>query len=325
MTMETIIKSIQYALNFQGEKLQVDGVAGPLTLAAMDKYNIEFTLTKKVSTPVVVTPTPTTPVGGKKNELWYPKAIRNIAGITYNNYGRYPTKSGLYSGVVLHFSATRGGGSKTPQEAEKNSIKLITYLDSQGYGTISIDSYGRVYQNQPFNQSSAHAGASSWNGKTSLNKHFLGLDLQTAGLLTPKEISTGEKLKYKDGKFLKNSVEIPQDKVGLYAWYGEIIPFDRCIWGPKKDNCVEGWYEKAPQLAIDAMYEFLVWSYFNSDDFSVENICNHDECCPGRKNDLGWTVGKTGPEIRAHVLKLIEEEKNRLDFSPFNDHLDPES
>lgn len=47
MKFEDLIKKLQSLLNKEGEKLMVDGVAGSLTRAALEKYDVDLVLTAK--------------------------------------------------------------------------------------------------------------------------------------------------------------------------------------------------------------------------------------------------------------------------------------
>ena len=265
---------------------------------AIAKINGASDLLKQATELLKETPKPTQPVG-KKNETIIPFAIQNAGGVKYTTYGKYLTKSGMPCGIVLHFPATRGAHSATPELAEKQTIKLIKYLNSQKYATLSLDTFGKLYQNSPLNSWGAHAGASSWGKMTSLNKWMLGVDIPSAGKLVKK----GEK---------------------FYTWYDEEVDPKHVVYSPKKDSIFEGYYEKAPQAAIDSLFKLLVWLCKNSDEFKVENIVGHEEIVtPGRKNDPGPIVnGMSCKEIRAHVQHLLDLENATSDLLAFEDHID---
>jgi N-acetylmuramoyl-L-alanine amidase len=232
-----------------------------------------------------------------KNEVRIPWAVQDVAGIKYKTYGKYATKSGWPCGIVIHFPASRGAWSATAAIAEAQAIKLIKYLDSQKYATLSIDTFGKLYQNSDLNQYGAHAGTSSWKNMTSLNKWMLGVDIPSAGRLT----KVGDK---------------------YFTWYKEEVPVENVIYSPKKDSIVEGYYEKCPPKAIETLFKLLVWLCKNNDEFKVENIIGHEEATT-RKNDPGPIVnGMSCKEIRAHVQALLDDEKNFTDMASFNDHID---
>lgn len=72
MTEKDLVKNLQGMMNALGEKLTVDGVLGPKTAAALDKYEMTVVLKKKEPAPP---PTPK-PEEERKSPPWYLFALR---------------------------------------------------------------------------------------------------------------------------------------------------------------------------------------------------------------------------------------------------------
>lgn len=211
-------------------------------------------------------------------EFWYPKAVKNIDGIEFKEYGDY-----LPQGAVIHYNAARGGNAPTPEEAERLAKRLISYLSSKKYGTMTVDAFGKVYQNMPLNKWSAHAGKSRWKGTTgqSVNNEFVGIDLMCAG-----------RVKLKGSKFV--------------TWWGGELPKEHVVHSEDRDNIKEGWYEKCTDLQFEELTRLLVWLNSNFDSFSFDNVVGHDEVSPERKTDPGASLCYQGkvysmPEYRQYL------------------------
>ena len=163
-------------------------------------------------------------------------------------------------GVVVHFTCSY------------NLKDTAEYFASAGVDIhLLIDKNGEVVQMVPFNRKAAHAGESKWNGFTSLNNHFIGIELINIGPLVKK----GEKFYDCYNREWKGQV-VEREMLGYKYWEPFTAAQERALWDVL--------------VAIKSKYKIL-----------NKNICGHHECSPGRKSDPGGSLSFTMESLRSYL------------------------
>ena len=211
MNQKQINKLIQKAMNKKGESLVVDGSWGPKTEAAASKYFFEVEALKDDMTPVVPIDKPEVPLSKETEPLF-----KVVKGVKYKDRGNYKTDSGMFSGLVVHYTVS--GNAPTG---------VVNWLASQGYGCMVMDYDGVIYIPEDFDFLKSwgyHAGVSKWNGRSSVSDIFCGLEICNWGLNS------------KVGPFRTVTTEQGYVVAGTYQQYTEaqeksLINF--CLWAKK--------------------------------------------------------------------------------------------
>lgn len=157
MNQQEINKLVQKAMNKKGESLKVDGDFGPKTQAAAEKYDFHIEAVKDDMTPIIP----------EKPEIV--TTFRIVKGVKYKDRGNYKTQSGMFSGLVVHYTVS--GNAPTG---------VVNWLSSQGYGCMVMDYDGVIYVPEDFNVLKSwgyHAGVSKWNGRSSVSDVFAGMEI----------------------------------------------------------------------------------------------------------------------------------------------------
>lgn len=174
MNQKQINKLIQKAMNKKGESLVVDGDYGPKTEAAASKYFFEVEALKDDMTPVVQ------PIEEKPLLKSEEPVFKTVIGVKYKDRGNYKTASGMFSGIVVHYTVS--GNAPTG---------VVNYLAEQGYGCMVIDYDGVIYIPEDFDVLKSwgyHAGVSKWNGRSSVSDVFCGMELCSWGRNPPASV-----------------------------------------------------------------------------------------------------------------------------------------
>lgn len=207
MNQQEINKLIQESMNKKGESLKVDGDFGPKTQAAAEKYDFHIEAVKDDMTPSLP----------DKIDLGFTEPVFKILkGVKYKNRGNYKTDSGMFSGLVVHYTVS--GNAPTG---------VVNWLASQGYGCMVIDYDGVIYIPEDFDVLKSwgyHAGVSRWNNRSSVSDVFCGLEICNWGLNS------------KVGPFRTVTTEQGYVVAGTYQQYTEaqeksLINF--CLWAKK--------------------------------------------------------------------------------------------
>ena len=98
MNQKQINKLIQKAMNKKGESLVVDGAWGPKTEVAASKYFFEVEALKDDMTPEIL---PTLPQANADTPIF-----KIVKGVKYKDRGNYNTDSGMFSGLVVHYTVS---------------------------------------------------------------------------------------------------------------------------------------------------------------------------------------------------------------------------
>lgn len=205
--------------------------------------------------------------------LRYPLALAK--GRSFKTAGTYP--KGYPQGAVVHFTAGA--------DAESS----YSWLASQSYPCFMITRSGEVWQDVPLDRWGSHAGSSYWPGLgTNVSRFLVGIEMDCAGKLTP------------DGDRFK-------------AWFGRVFGKADTRTGPTTEDREGGTYHRFTDMQEDALVKLLVWLKQNNPEvFDVDLILGHDEVSGmkglgyWRKNDPGYALSMSMPELREKIKKLTE-------------------
>jgi len=152
--------------------------------------------------------------------------------------------------LVMHYTAG--------QSAE-SSVNWLTNPASKASAHIVIGRDGSVVQLVPFDTVAWHAGPSSWQGLSGLNRYSIGIELDNAGKL----VRHGNKWR---------------------AWFGtDYYEKDIIVATHKNESEPAGWHLFTPaQLEKALEVSLLLKEHYNLQDF-----LGHDDISPGRKSDPG--------------------------------------
>jgi hypothetical protein len=101
-----------------------------------------------------------------------PPRFETVKGIKYKEIGKYQTPSGMFEGLVVHYTVSG--------RARKNAIGVVSYMASKNIGCMVMDEDGIIYIPEDFDvlrDAAFHAGKSSWNGKEGLSRYFAGMEI----------------------------------------------------------------------------------------------------------------------------------------------------
>lgn len=200
-------------MNKKGESLKVDGDFGPKTQAASEKYDFHIEAVKDDMTPIL----PIIPPNDIISTIMEP-IFKTVKGVKYKDRGNYKTQSGMFSGLVVHYTVS--GNAPTG---------VVNWLSSQGYGCMVMDYDGVIYIPEDFDVLKSwgyHSGVSKWNGRSSVSDVFAGMEICCWGLNS------------KVGPFRTVTTEQGYVVAGTYQQYTEaqeksLINF--CLWAKKQN------------------------------------------------------------------------------------------
>lgn len=267
MNQQEINKLIQQAMNKKSESLKVDGDFGPKTQAAAEKYDFHIEAIKDDMTPIVPPPIVLPPVEKPDQEQFVvtePKFVV-IKGVKFKDRGQYKTKSGMFSGLVVHYTVS--GNS------EKSAKGVVEWLAGQGYGCMVMDLNGVIYVPEGFGYMTDygyHAGVSKWGDRSSVSDVFAGMEICCWGRNS------------KVGPFREVTTQQGYVVAGTYQQYTEaqeksLINF--CLWA-KKHN---------PEFSLD--------NVVGHDEIRRE------AGKLGDKQDPGGSLSMTMPQLRELLKK----------------------
>lgn len=107
----------------------------------------------------------------------YLKGIREpkfvtVKGVRYADRGAYATPSGMFEGLVVHYTVS----GRTAQSARN----VVSYLASKGLGCMVMDEDGVIYIPEGFDvlrDWGQHAGVSRWGSRSSVSNRFAGMEI----------------------------------------------------------------------------------------------------------------------------------------------------
>lgn len=277
MTQQELISKIQIQLVRAGETLKIDGLWGPKTSAAIDKYTLGVGLVKKTVRPKPVTPVKTVPPVKKGSDI-IPFAVQ--AGVRLKTHGTYAGR--WPKGAVVHYTAGN--------DAKGSALALVKRAAQDDFAYLCIDSDGTLIQGHPVSQWGYHAGKSAWSGYSGgLNDEAIGIEICSPGRLE----------KGKDGV--------------LRTYYGATVKEEDARYVEEKfHGCPTGWYKKFTPAQEATLARTLKWLKENdpSNVFRYENVVGHHECAGlkglgfWRKQDPGGSLSMSMDDLRAKLKGL---------------------
>jgi N-acetylmuramoyl-L-alanine amidase len=179
--------------------------------------------------------------------------------------------------LVLHYT-----GSSCP--SIDSSIQWLTKPNAKASEHLLIDRDGRIAQLVPFDRVAWHAGPSSWDGISGLNKASLSISLNNAGPLT----EAGDVYRSRLGK---------------------AIPISDVVIVGSGENA-RAWQAFTPlQLGtLIAVAEAVVSSSAGS---SIREILGHDQISPKRKVDPGPALAIDQLRQTTKLKELLAARKNQ--------------
>mgnify|MGYP006283743277 CR=1 FL=1 len=157
---------------------------------------------------------------------------------------------GLPDTLVIHYTA---GGSL---EGAVNALR-DPHVRASAHLVVGRD--GRIKQLIPFNKIAWHAGQSSWQGRSGLNRYSIGIEIDNAGKLS----KTGDLYK---------------------TWYGGIIPQEHVYYGTHRNESSPAYWHDFTEKQITCVFELC---RVLRDKYDIVTIVGHEEISPGRKIDPG--------------------------------------
>ena len=152
--------------------------------------------------------------------------------------------------IIIHYTA---GGSAN------SAINTLSNPNVKASAHIIIDWDGSITQLIPFNKIAWHAGRSSWNGRTGLNKFSIGIEIVNPGHLK---------------------------KVGqqYQSWFGKFYLEEEVISATHRNESKERYwhiYKEEQITAVKEVCELL------TEEYGIKEILGHEEIAPRRKTDPG--------------------------------------
>lgn len=146
--------------------------------------------------------------------------------------------------VVIHYTVSN----------QARSLKLLTQQNLSAHYLITDDEPARIIQLVPESRAAWHAGVSAWQGKTSLNRRSVGIEIVNRGALDPDQTawqpfapSQIERLIPLVRGILARHELPPENVIG----HGEIAPGRKVDPGPRfpwkrlAQAGVASWYDEA--------------------------------------------------------------------------------
>nr|NIS68464.1 N-acetylmuramoyl-L-alanine amidase [Pseudomonadota bacterium] len=171
--------------------------------------------------------------------------------------------------LVIHYTAAPNSEA---------AIRTLTNPEARASAHVVIGRDGSITQLVPFDRVAWHAGASSWEGLSGLNRYSLGIEIDNAGKLE------------RHGKKWR-------------AWFGREYDGTAVLEAMHKNETrPAGWHLFAPEQ-IEAALELsslLVRRY------GLIDLVGHDDISPGRKVDPGPAFPMES--FRSRVLGRAQDE-----------------
>lgn len=168
---------------------------------------------------------------------------------TPNTSGEFA--AGHPNSIVIHFTA---GSSAL------SSVKHLCKPSAKASAHIVIGRDGKIYQLAPFNMITWHAGRSSWQGKTGLNKYAIGIELDNAGELNDNG----------NGQYL--------------SWFNKAYTGEDVFFGRHRNQRHEKYWHAYTQKQIERTFTLCERL---CERYGIQDILGHEEIAPNRKVDPG--------------------------------------
>jgi N-acetylmuramoyl-L-alanine amidase len=176
----------------------------------------------------------------------------------------------LKDGTAVQFEASpNGGGTMTPiylimhytaGTTASGAINHFKNPDADASAHIVLDRNGSITQMVAFNRIAWHAGLSSWNGMSGLNRRSIGIEIVNAGKLRKRA----------DGKWVN--------------WANNVIPDDQVAIAKHKNESSEAGWHVYTQEQIDVVIEI---GMVLRRRYDLVDVLGHDDIAPSRKVDPG--------------------------------------
>lgn len=207
---------------------------------------------------------PDDPIGSQKYDIPEMKMM----DVEFDNQGEYLTPTGKASGLVVHYTVSG--------RSARSALGVGRYMASKGLGCLIMDEDGIIYyprnwsRNRWLKRRDDHAGKSSWGGKSSVSRYFMGMEICSWG-------AAGQQ---KGADDIRRIAE-------------------------QHDNQAPGLYQKFTARQEQALINFCLWQLDTNPEFRIENIVGHDEVSPGRKIDPGGSLSMSMPEFRQYLRAML--------------------
>jgi N-acetylmuramoyl-L-alanine amidase len=167
-----------------------------------------------------------------------------IVQIPSPNHGDF-FAPGMQDTIIMHYTAG---------DTAIGAVEHLCNPSAEVSAHLVVSEAGEVYQLVPFNKIAWHAGKSYWQGRESLNRYSIGIEIDNAGKL--------EKINSK-----------------FYSWFGREYHEEQVF----VSTSGEYWHKfSANQLdVVEKLVDILLEHY------EISEILGHDEVAPDRKIDPG--------------------------------------
>ena len=199
-------------------------------------------------------------------------------------YIESPNRSGLFGSdlpdtIVIHYTAGRSAES---------SIQTLCNPAAKASAHLVVGRKGGTTQLVPFNTIAWHAGRSSYEGRTGLNKYAIGIEIDNAGRLT-------------------------KGPGGFSAWFGGLYGDKEVVEATHRNESTPSFWHRYSEEQIECV---LALCYLLADTYPIKTIVGHEEISPGRKTDPGpaFPLDKT----RDLVLKRDRAEEGQAEEWPIH-------
>ncbi|MDM7859466.1 N-acetylmuramoyl-L-alanine amidase [Alteromonas sp. ASW11-36] len=183
--------------------------------------------------------------------------------------------SGLPDTIVMHYTA----GSSV-----NSSVSTMCNPANKVSAHLVIGRKGQVVQLVDFNTIAWHAGRSSWQGRTGLNKYSIGIELDNAGPLTQND----------DGLFL--------------SWFNKAYTGEEVFKGKHRNQSQSGYWHAYTEAQILVAFDVC---RLLCETYGIKTIVGHEEIAPGRKSDPGPAFPLD--KLRNNLLESRDQEGSAVD------------
>jgi N-acetylmuramoyl-L-alanine amidase len=161
-----------------------------------------------------------------------------------------PFAAGRADTIVIHYTAG---------ENAESAIRTLTDPERRVSAHLVVGKGGSITQLLPFDTVGWHAGASQWQGRTSLNQYSIGIEIDNAG-----------QLEERDGRCV--------------SWFGKAYPESEVVRGVHRNQEALTPWHRFPYEQIRLVEELCALLMA---EYGIEEIVGHEEIAPGRKIDPG--------------------------------------
>lgn len=188
-----------------------------------------------------------------------------VKGVSYKKHGNYRTPSGMFKGLVVHYTVSGRSAS--------NAAGVVRYLASKNLGCMVMDEDGKIYIPEGFDvlkHWGSHAGTSAWEGDSGLSDEYAGMEICCWG--------RGSKVgPYRESK---GEANIIAGKYQAYTEAQETSLINFILWALHNN----------PSFKID-----LICGHDEARAAAGKK---------GDKQDPGASLSMTMPQFRAHLKSL---------------------